>query len=400
MQRKKPDAMRDLFWPGGREGERRNSIFLTSLTLDQYEAVFKHFSGAKAILPDIARLAGLTKWRADILSHILRHVIAWVNPEPAKLARNNSNEKPALRLDLKPGLVGEDTADQIKQARERIQYEIAPLSQPAELNHTPCLDEDASLLLQQEVLDYALANLSILGSKEQRSLVTEVPDSEVLNQRAYTNRFQHHPVWHGILQIVRQYKGSMFRAEWCSGSEVEGSGKEDGTDTTEGKGGGAAVPLIESIRTHIRSKRPELTDNQTLQRWLDSTGFQDDFAEFLEKGCRKHRATQSELPAEPEESTPGAPGVSEPAGSTAASVQDGVESAGSRPPSPQMPIDSTAGQKDNSQARRGSLPAPQSPTPQPWHRNPDHVRKVVKKPRQQKLSHSFVASWEKALPTP
>ena len=133
--------------------------------------------------------------------------MSWVNRNRTGVNRG-SNTKPQLRLDLVP-VLDYYTPTRLRQAEKRVK-----IFHPSATPQLPL--ETASVLLQQEVLEFVLEHLAAFHAPKMRDYLNDGdPDSDL-----YAARFRE-DTWAGVLKIVRWHV-SECRPKWLP---VEGSDK-------------------------------------------------------------------------------------------------------------------------------------------------------------------------------
>lgn len=132
--------------------------------------------------PDVHHIFRTSKTQAKVMTTVLQHVVAWVNPAPYRPATRGEQGKPGLYQDLVPALehrYGEDGASV------------------------------HAIRLQRVVLDYALAHYALFTDSTNQPLLTAFPDDDHPPDM-YVTRFSHSP-WAQLRQHVSSILGPHFQ---------------------------------------------------------------------------------------------------------------------------------------------------------------------------------------------
>lgn len=170
----------------------------------------------------ISRLMRLSLKKAETLHHVMRHVVAWVDAagERVKVDKRD-RDKPALRKRLVPWLKHFDCM-LIEMCGSRLRARITKVSERSEA-------ETASMMLQQEVLEFVLDNLEGFMAKTTvgylRSGLDDADDADGTSSMEYGRRFRDGG-WAGVLKIVRWYIGADFKAEWSVVEDGSSQGRK------------------------------------------------------------------------------------------------------------------------------------------------------------------------------
>ncbi|KAJ6437560.1 6-hydroxy-D-nicotine oxidase [Purpureocillium lavendulum] len=207
------EQVQELFYPGQsgkplNAASKRNRKLLQSFHDGEYWDIYDRVLHTPALrFPDIHRITGMSQGQGRVLFRVMDHVVNWLNPNRTIAVDRRSNTKPQLRLDLEQKL-DYYTLTRLRQAEKRVKIFHA--------SATPQLPRvSASVLLQQEVLEFVLEHLAAFNAPKVRGYLNDGdPDSDL-----YAARFREH-TWAGVLKIVRWHVGSDFRPEWLL---VEGS---------------------------------------------------------------------------------------------------------------------------------------------------------------------------------
>ena len=152
--------------PASRDTTRRRAGFLAQLDDAAYREVYEDVASTPGLrFRDLRRVTGLSQEDGRVPFRVINHLVYWVIPEPTVMHNRRSNEKPPLRRDESLSLGHCD--EEFVQVTERklgggVLY---AKEQPP--------DEEASILLQQEVVDFALDKLAELRGAEHRHYLDE-----------------------------------------------------------------------------------------------------------------------------------------------------------------------------------------------------------------------------------
>ncbi|GJN78664.1 hypothetical protein PLIIFM63780_002173 [Purpureocillium lilacinum] len=177
------EQVQELFYPGQsgkplNAASKRNRKLLQSFNDGEYWDIYGGGNGR-------------------VLFQVLDQVVSWVNRK--RTGVNRGSTKPQLRLDLEP-VLDYYTPTRLRQAEKRIKIFHS--------SATPQLPlESASVLLQQEVLEFVLEHLAAFNAPKMRDYLTDGdPDSDL-----YAARFRE-DTWAGVLKIVRWHAASLTDA--------------------------------------------------------------------------------------------------------------------------------------------------------------------------------------------
>jgi hypothetical protein len=252
---------------------KRRRGFLSALSDEEYRGVFVAVKDRPQLqFPDVHSVLQLSHEDGKILAAVMSHVVSWVTTEPTPVGDRREINKPALRRDVLPALQG--CSPEMVSAAERrmsaLSWPEGPLSSA----------EFASILLQQEVLGFVLANLSSFKSRRSKRFLEETLAS---NPTTYATRFLDEP-WKEVLHIVREYAGTVFQGKWGS------IGKEQFID-----GGANLSDWLFDMAQRSWASEPKAE----LMRSIDSEESRKDLAEWLSKRFthQKQQDTLSDRPA-------------------------------------------------------------------------------------------------------
>ncbi|KAJ6436772.1 Maltose permease MAL31 [Purpureocillium lavendulum] len=261
------EQVQELFYPG-RSGKsvsdasERNPKLLRAFDHRGYWEVYERILRTPALrFPDIHRITGLSQGQGRVLLQVLSHVVDWLNDKRTKMAKSRSNDKPPLRKDLEPAL-DYYTPARLRQAEKRLKVFFPPATPPQSSL------ESASVLLQQEVLEYVLEHLAAFNAPTMRDYLKDGdPDSDL-----YAARFRE-DTWAGVLKIVRWHV-SECRPQWLP---VEGSDKApEAEPSTQAADLTDALCNYDSGLSAVREK---------LHSKLQSSVFRSAFAAWLSEQC-------------------------------------------------------------------------------------------------------------------
>jgi hypothetical protein len=250
---------------------QRFPAFLNSLDDRSYRDFYKYIVEHDEIrFLDIHRLTGLSEDDGKILPRVMNHVVDWLgekgssrghDEQPARINRRN-NKKPPIRDALIPAL-GHFSHTLIRQAGRRVMLLFA-----ADISGGP-VDEMASIVMQQEILEFVYGHLSAFkGPLIKAELSERLVGGE---EEQYRRRFLG-AEWAAVLGIVRKYMEAEFRPKWVTSEQYH---QQDGA---EASGLGLASALLsfakskldcidyDALRQDVRSRALE----EKLGRWLKS----------------------------------------------------------------------------------------------------------------------------------
>lgn len=267
------EQVRELFFPDrSREpvsdASERNPRLLRAFDDRGYWDVYERILRTSALrFPDIHRITGLSQGQGRVLLQVLNHVVNWLSAKRTAVANRQDNKKPPLRKDLEPAL-DYFGPTRLREAEKRLKVFFPPATPPHSSR------ESASVLLQQEVLEFALEHLADFNAKHARAHL-ETADGD-LDNGGYAARFRE-DTWVGVLRIVRWYVGSDFRPEWLP---VEGSSDKP----PELEPSTQAASLTDAFCNYAAGL-PMVRDDPKLRRKLQSSEFRTALATWLSKQC-------------------------------------------------------------------------------------------------------------------
>ncbi|GJN87053.1 hypothetical protein PLIIFM63780_010635 [Purpureocillium lilacinum] len=203
------EQVQELFYPrqSGKPlsvASKRNPKLLQSFDARGYWDIYERVLHTPALrFADVHRITGLSQGQGGVLFQAIDHVVNWLNPQRTIAVDRRSNTKPQLRLDLE----------------QKLEYYTLTRLRQAE--------KGASVLLQQEVLEFVLEHLAAFNAPKMRDYLNDGdPDSDL-----YAARFRE-DTWAGVLKIVRWHVGSDFRPE-CLPVEGGNDGPPEAEPSTQ-----------------------------------------------------------------------------------------------------------------------------------------------------------------------
>ncbi|CAM1507688.1 Fc.00g073290.m01.CDS01 [Cosmosporella sp. VM-42] len=143
--------VQELFYLGnasqniGRLAKRRPNLLAALGGQSYWEVYIRILKTPRLRFPDIHRLLDLSQDDGRVLSQVMSYVVAWLNPNPTVVV-DQWNKKPPLRNDLMPELQ-HCSAQFVRSIEKKLDTFLWYMT----LRSPP---ENASVLLQQEVLDF------------------------------------------------------------------------------------------------------------------------------------------------------------------------------------------------------------------------------------------------------
>ncbi|KAK4076535.1 hypothetical protein Purlil1_12626 [Purpureocillium lilacinum] len=176
------EQVQELFYPGQsgkplNAASKRNRKLLQSFHDGEYWDIYDRVLHTPALrFPDIHRITGMSQGQGRVLFRVMDHVVNWLNPNRTIAVDRRSNTKPQLRLDLEQKL-DYYTLTRLRQAEKRVKEFHA--------SATPQLPRvSASVLLQQEVLEFVFEHLAAFNAPEMRDYLNDGdPDSDLYAAR-------------------------------------------------------------------------------------------------------------------------------------------------------------------------------------------------------------------------
>ncbi|KAH7142822.1 hypothetical protein B0J13DRAFT_51061 [Dactylonectria estremocensis] len=168
-------------------GLRRRSGFLEEMSDDAYHSVCHHICGHREMLfPDVQKLLRTTKEEGRTMMQVMTHVIAWLNPKPARVMDRRENNKPLLREDFKPALQA--------MANKRVNAVWATKV------------EESSIDLERRILDAVLDEMTSFKTAAIKATLGVLPADD---RNGYGQRFMKRP-WMTVLEKVEHAFGPEF----------------------------------------------------------------------------------------------------------------------------------------------------------------------------------------------
>ncbi|KAG6153862.1 hypothetical protein E4U35_000598 [Claviceps purpurea] len=200
---------REFFYPGmGSQNvdqfSRRRRDFLVGLDGENFFQVYRHVDQRKQMsFPDVHLILGLPEHDLYILREVMDHVVDWISSDRSKRLNKRNNKKPGLRVDMIAALQHFDEK-KLQLAKDRVSTSVR-------FDRCQSVAEAASIVIQQEVLEFVCRNLETFRSAPTKNQLTQRLDID--NAGLYRTRFRQ-AEWAGVLDIVRWYMGPEFRPEW------------------------------------------------------------------------------------------------------------------------------------------------------------------------------------------
>ena len=199
-----------LFYPEGASEERlcassrRRRGFLLALDNSDFWKVYQCILQHRDLrFPELHRLCGLSEEEGKILPQVMNHVLDWLGGGRIVTFNKRDNKKPPLRNELDPAL-GHISPELLRQAKRRVDI---VLEEDIGHNRGRPTAETASIIMQQEILEFVHNRLSAFKEASLREDLAQVLEAD--NANAYRRRFMK-VEWAGVLRIVRTYIGSGF----------------------------------------------------------------------------------------------------------------------------------------------------------------------------------------------
>ncbi|RBQ67586.1 hypothetical protein VDGD_21634 [Verticillium dahliae] len=327
------EKVHELFYPTGRaraagaaaaaasrDAAKRRVGFLAQLDDAAYREVYEDVVNRPGLrFRDLRRITGLSQEDGRVSSRVIHHLVSWVMPEPTVVPYRRSNKKPPLRSDLARAL-GHCDEEFVQAAEKRlgggILYSVP--AQPA--------DEEASILLQQEVVDFTLDNLAELrGPEHQQYLDQTLKETDATE---YAKRFKT-SVWAAVLSIARGYFGDNLPQQWTVPDRARSPPPPPSTLSSDPR----TADILQSFRTNVL-QTPGLAGDTTL---VMSEAFQAALVTWYSQGLDQTRAPprpEQDAPSEGRADQVDEPdgGLGEGEGSNGRSGSDDAPSEGTPPP--------------------------------------------------------------------
>ena len=300
------EQVRQLFYPKSQAtgptgaSTERDRTLLRAFDDRAYKDVYDRIVQTPALrFPDIHRITGLSQGQGRVLFQVMDHVVDWLDTNRASIKDRRDNEKPSLREDLVAALTAFDPK-RLRQAEKRLTLFVP-------LGAARSTAETASVLLQQEVLEFVLEHLAAFKAAGVKAYL---PRAEAgVHGDGYAARFRE-SVWRGVLDIVRRYKGSDFRAEWVP-PESGDNNDDDDDDEEQSLGPSALATNLTDAFCNYAIGLPVVSKNRGVRRKIRSSTFRAALAAFFSQQCDDDGPEDDEQPSnEDEQSDTGARGSS------------------------------------------------------------------------------------------
>ncbi len=263
----------ELFYPNQDvdQAAKRRGGFLVMLDDGAYRELCERILNTPALqFIDIQGLFRTSKEDGRFMVQILGHVVAWLNPNPTAALDRRDNNKPPLRKDLLPAL--QDCPSRRIQAAEK---RLGTFVWGSEIQRGA---DTASVLLQQEVLNFARDNIAAFKSPATKQYFDQLPGSASGQQ--YAQRFLDE-TWGGVLTIVREFLGDDFQPTWIASPPDTYSSRETGLEKQP-------ADLIQSLCALIRNS-PEVVQNPALNTTRASSALEAAVVRWAVQQCRLAR---------------------------------------------------------------------------------------------------------------
>ncbi|KAL7916946.1 hypothetical protein ACQKWADRAFT_133306 [Trichoderma austrokoningii] len=211
----------------------------------------------------------------------MSHVVAWLNPSPTVITDRRDNNKPPLRIDLQPALrhFGQS---QLRSAKRRVQVDVS-------LGVERSAAENASAMMQQEVLEFVCDQLEAFKSPAAKPYLDQMPNSDATNH--YAARFSTH-AWAGVRAIVCRYIPNPQQYEWLT----DAPGLRIATDISREGLKQALDDVLDSIEGIIA--------NSKLKPKINSAAFRQQLINWLSEQYQIQPQTRLERPQAEATETP------------------------------------------------------------------------------------------------
>lgn len=270
------DQVRTLFYPqssssspsssNSAQGAKRRLGFLAAINDGEYEEMYKRILMTPQLrFTNINCLISLSKDDGKVLFQVMSHVVAWLNKNPSTSSRRDNN-KPPLRADIVAKL--EHCSDRdVRDAEKRLGIFVwGP-------EHQDSTSKTASILLQQEVLDFVLQSMADFKSPTVRPYLEQAPKQG--DSAQYTKRFSH-KTWNGVLTIVRRWVGHDFSSEWMERPHDGHSVHNEQARSADARTSRSTDHLVltESLGDYIREDPDLAADSASIMEKLGNKAFE------------------------------------------------------------------------------------------------------------------------------
>ncbi|KAG5962501.1 hypothetical protein E4U56_003376 [Claviceps arundinis] len=252
---------REFFYPGMGsqkvdQSYRRRPNLLVKLDRESYWQVYEHVvQRGQLSFPDVHSKFGLSELDGKILSEVIDHVVDWLISH-RKRTPPNYYKKPGLRVEMVAALQHIDER-KLQQAKGRITVPIGEA-------HGQSIAEAASIIIQQEVLEFVWGRIEMFRSASAKDQLTQRLHTD--SAERYRDRFRE-AEWAGVLDIIRWYMGPEFRPEWSQ---------------LEKRQPGDVWHLADVAIHHMKDN---VDRDKMWHRKLSSASFRDELGRFLLERC-------------------------------------------------------------------------------------------------------------------
>lgn len=357
----------ELFYPGQAppaidQGARRRPGFLATLSDAALRDVYEHVAAAPQPRPsflNIHRLLRLSKDDGRILYQVLDHIASWLKLQLTQVLDRRVIDKPPLRNDFIPALQHWTDAlvDAAAEALPTFRWPREPAGAP----------EAASVLLQHEVLELAVASLAYFRSPGGKASLEQRLEGD--DDSRYRQRFSDRP-WRALLDVVRRYTNKGLHTEWTAR-------RDDRTAIQTSASPQSITTLARSLCQHLRDT-PPFTSHPDLCHIIGSEPVQRTIRQWLVEALPVADHSGPPSSREPiasslvEETPPPSQSAQAPPGSLVSDKEDPSSVVPPRVPLPAPDLPTTrlgivkwAEEKREERQRRRtqqSLPSPQGPS--------------------------------------
>ncbi|KAH9225255.1 hypothetical protein K456DRAFT_1941857 [Colletotrichum gloeosporioides 23] len=201
-----------VFYKTDRSRRVRVEGLLASLDDDGYASVCRAITSNTLAFPDMKKLVRSSRIEAHVMVRVLQHVIAWIDLDSA-LAVDEVNPKAKNKPPVR---------DNLAAALEKLNRSRGAGNRA----------DDASLRLQERVLNFARDNMTEFRAAEARALLDD--DVSLVSTPAYGARFMHVP-WAQLLRLTRRITDSggraILRPDWRTDRPKQQAGPQKPAST-------------------------------------------------------------------------------------------------------------------------------------------------------------------------
>lgn len=198
--------VKQLFYPAQEKNESsamRHRGFFLELSDEAYNRTYHRIvDRPRLVFPNVQKLLKTTKEEGRIMTQVLIHVVAWLNPNPTVIIDKRQNNKPLIREDLKSAIRERQLPSLFRAENSNSDMNTGIMGGKDQSTQL----EKLSIQLEKAVLDVVRDQMDLFKSVAIKVSLSIFPDDE---KNEYRERFAN-KAWKKVLDTVEEIIGPVF----------------------------------------------------------------------------------------------------------------------------------------------------------------------------------------------